>query len=1186
MSHIKLILNRFEVEDEINISVTSTSDSAINSLSELEKSIVSVKNTLETTISNIQRLKTDVGSKTNDYVKNLSTSVSNIKKINLKDLSNAKPSIFESRSFNKPTTLETRESRGVDKQQVAIEKELQSLRKDSAKYLSDMAKEAENVYKSSEKTANSLRETNAIGSRTKASGFKVDLTSGLRTDKFKDLQEDLDTSTNSVIGRLISSFRGLTSGVKENSDAVENNDRIVKNGAKSWDGYSKTITTSLVRLRIWTGFLKGVGRSVYNLYQSAAAYEESLNLYRVSLGQFDDEGQEWATKISNALYLDPSNVLQYTGAFQNLVEGLGVGSKAAYTMSTNLTQLVYDMSSYLNISEEAAYTKLQSAIIGQSRAIASTGVAMQNASLEELAYSLGIKKSVREMTQAEKTYLRYIQIIRQTTNMQGDLARTIVTPANAMRVLQNQFQMLGRAVGRVFTPIIMTAIPYVIALTNALSSLANKLAELLGFKFADIDYDSLEKGSKAVTNLGDSAQDAGKKVKNMSAPFDDLNVVLSESSGDESSSALLNKLNGYVDGYDMLQYYTEQFEDQIDTASENLKKLGTVLGLVFGAVGLAKLLKYVGAVGKLALGFKDATGAASNLSTFSLSALKTGGVVIGVIASIGAYIWALPTSIKALSKQWESSFSQMDSAAKPTKTLVDELAIALSTSALGNGALTRPLLEGLGLLTAGLQDSVKEVSVFDDSISKTTKKKLTPLVEQFKQLDKTVMDLKLTDKIISKSDVDTIKSQLHEISTSITNELSADENENLKNINLLENFLDKSTYNGLLESTKTYYTDQKKLVDTNEKEILDIINNAKTKNRSLTEEEFDRISELRSSTLDAGLQAMTETDEEFQKLRIRIGEETNKMNVKQASEYIKTAADTRDKAIKNAEEQYVGIVAQAERLRDAGAITDEEYNSMVVAAKLAKEQTVGQAQEQYDDINKKTREGLGENAKYIDEKTGEIRSNWSVFFGDLKEKAKNGLLKIGTAVYDWWNNTAKPYLDDHVFKYLSVSYWTGKFNNLIKTVKGKLAELGTKFSEWKAELKTPHIKWDSKNGYKASGTIKKVLDALNLPTSIPKLKVDWYANGGYPTSGDLFFANENGMPEFITSIGNRSAVANQDQMVSAFTNAFLTGISSLRIPNQQGDTIVYIGNDKVYQGQGEYQNRQSDRYGTTRIVKV
>ena len=157
--------------------------------------------------------------------------------------------------------------------------------------------------------------------------------------------------------------------------------------------------------------------TIYSLYDSAASYEEALNLYTVALGEYAEEGSKWAKRISNALYLDPTNIMQYTGGLYNLVQGLGVGSDAAYVMATNLTQLSYDMSSYLNIDVQSAFEKLQSAITGQSRAVASAGIAMQQASLQELAYTLGITKKVRTMSQAEKTYLRYIQILNSTKNI-------------------------------------------------------------------------------------------------------------------------------------------------------------------------------------------------------------------------------------------------------------------------------------------------------------------------------------------------------------------------------------------------------------------------------------------------------------------------------------------------------------------------------------------------------------------------------------------------------------------------------------------------------------------------------------------------------------------------------------------------------------------------------------------------
>lgn len=46
-----------------------------------------------------------------------------------------------------------------------------------------------------------------------------------------------------------------------------------------------------------------------------------------------------------------------------------------------------------------------------------------------------------------------------------------------------------------------------------------------------------------------------------------------------------------------------------------------------------------------------------------------------------------------------------------------------------------------------------------------------------------------------------------------------------------------------------------------------------------------------------------------------------------------------------------------------------------------------------------------------------------------------------------------------------------------------------------------------------------------------------YASGGYPQSGELFMANENGIPEMIGSIGGRTAVANNEQIASAIAKA-------------------------------------------------
>lgn len=45
-------------------------------------------------------------------------------------------------------------------------------------------------------------------------------------------------------------------------------------------------------------------------------------------------------------------------------------------------------------------------------------------------------------------------------------------------------------------------------------------------------------------------------------------------------------------------------------------------------------------------------------------------------------------------------------------------------------------------------------------------------------------------------------------------------------------------------------------------------------------------------------------------------------------------------------------------------------------------------------------------------------------------------------------------------------------------------------------------------------------------------RIEMYASGGFPNTGELFMARENGITEMVGSMGNRSAVANNDQIVT------------------------------------------------------
>ena len=123
----------------------------------------------------------------------------------------------------------------------------------------------------------------------------------------------------------------------------------------------------------------------------------------------------------------------------------------------------------------------------------------------------------------------------------------------------------------------------------------------------------------------------------------------------------------------------------------------------------------------------------------------------------------------------------------------------------------------------------------------------------------------------------------------------------------------------------------------------------------------------------------------------------------------------------------------------------------------------------------------------------------------------------------------------------------------------------------------PHFSWTSQP---IGGTVGKILSALNLPASLPKLNVSWYADGGYPDVGELFVANEAG-PEMIGKIGNKTTVANNDQITKSIAQAAYEAMNkALNENNNDGQPLnIYFGNERLYSGYTKHKSQASNQYG-------
>ena len=361
-------------------------------------------------------------------------------------------------------------------------------------------------------------------------------------------------------------------------------------------------------------------------------YIESMNLVSVSLGEYAQEAQEYAEKVGEAVGIDPAEWLKNQGVFNTLIEGFGVaGDRAAY-MSQQLTQLGYDITSFYgeatNMSLEEAMQKLQSGIAGELEPLRRLGYDLSMARLQQEAYTLGITKKVNAMTQAEKAELRYYAIMTQVTDAHGDMARTIQSPANQIRILKMQVEQCARAFGNLFLPILQAVLPPLIAVAKVVRMIAETIAKLFGINITDFGgiSESMSGAAGGAADLEDNlggAANKAKKVKEALLGIDELNVISPPDNTDSGGSGLGGIGGGglgiELPGYDFLEQLSKGPIDEI------LQKMTEWLGLTeeinswsdLFNTRLGKILLTVSAIGAGLAAWKIAKSVAKFVKTIT-----------------------------------------------------------------------------------------------------------------------------------------------------------------------------------------------------------------------------------------------------------------------------------------------------------------------------------------------------------------------------------------------------------------------------------------------------------------------------------------------------------------------------------------------------------------------------------------
>lgn len=213
-------------------------------------------------------------------------------------------------------------------------------------------------------------------------------------------------------------------------------------------------------------------------------------------------------------------------------------------MATTIAEWTADLASFYNIDYAAAAEKAQAIYTGQTRPLRALGIDLTQANLKAWALANGLNADIENMTQAEKAVLRFQYALSASSIAGSDFQNTIGTWSNQVRILKEQFNALKTIIG---TGLISALKPFVAAMNSALSGILkfaqnvlNALGKIFGWEVeiaaggVSMD-DSIADLADGLSDVGASGDDAasgtGKAAKALEEykrqvlSFDELHML-------------------------------------------------------------------------------------------------------------------------------------------------------------------------------------------------------------------------------------------------------------------------------------------------------------------------------------------------------------------------------------------------------------------------------------------------------------------------------------------------------------------------------------------------------------------------------------------------------------------------------------------------------------------------------------
>ena len=252
---------------------------------------------------------------------------------------------------------------------------------------------------------------------------------------------------------IVSEFAG-----KGVATAIQQFKQLDSTTAKASFAFKKLLIPGAIAA---AGAIVGFTKVVMPAVNAASDLEESLAKNEVIFGKASQAVERFANEAARAFGQSKTQALAAASTFGTFGKAAGLAGQELAAFSTDFVALASDLASFNNTTPEEAINAIGAALRGEAEPMRRFGVLLNDATLKAAAFEMGIYSGNGALTAQQKVLAAQRVIYQQTTDAQGDFARTSDGLANQQRILAAQVDDLQAKFGQLLLPVFQKVVKYI-----------------------------------------------------------------------------------------------------------------------------------------------------------------------------------------------------------------------------------------------------------------------------------------------------------------------------------------------------------------------------------------------------------------------------------------------------------------------------------------------------------------------------------------------------------------------------------------------------------------------------------------------------------------------------------------------------------------------------------------------------